>query len=65
MRDLPKSQAMKARCSRKSFEESKPDRLLKPTAFGGLISADHAIVNEGNQSRKHETVALIVQDSFT
>ena len=58
-----KSKTMKARCSRKTGE-SKPDSLPKPTAFGQFVSADHAIFNEGNESRLHDTVALIVQDSL-
>ena len=60
-----KSKTMRARCSRKSEDSTKPDSLPKPTAFGQFLSADHAIFNEGNASRLHDTVALIVQDSYT
>ena len=59
-----KSKTMKARCSRKTGE-SKPDSLPKPTRFGEYLSADHAIFNAGFESRRHDTVALIAQDSFT
>jgi hypothetical protein len=60
-----KGKAIKARCSRKSGDSEKPDSLPKPTAFGQMISADHAIFNEDFESRKHDTVALVVQDAFT
>ena len=60
-----KGKAIKARCSRKSGDSEKPDSLPKPTAFGQMISADHAIFNEDFASRKHDTVALVVQDAFT
>ena len=55
---------MKARCSRKTGE-SKPDSLPKPKAFGEFITADHIIMNEGNESRNHDRVALVVQDSYS
>ena len=59
-----KSKAMKTRCSRKDLDAVKPDSLPKPTAFGQFISADHAIFNENHQSRQHDTVALIIQDTL-
>ena len=59
-----KSKTTKARCGRKTEEKEKPDSLPKPSAFGQFISADHAIFNEGFESRKHDTVALIIQDSY-
>ena len=49
----------------KDLDAVKPDILPKATSFGQFICADHAIFTEGSQSRKHVTVVLIMQDSFT
>ena len=59
-----KSKATKARCSRKSGE-SKVDSLPKPKEFGEFLTADHMIFGDGNESRNHDTVALVIQDSCT
>ena len=56
------SKTMKARCSRRSGE-SKLDSLPKPTNFGEFLTADHIIMNEGDEPRNHDRVALVVQDS--
>ena len=54
---------MKARCSRKTVG-SKPASLHNPKGFGDMMTADHAVSNEGQQSRKHDTVALVVQGLY-
>ena len=53
----------RARCA--TMPHGKPDDLPKPTAFADAITADHAILNEDDQSRSQDRVALVIQDRFT
>ena len=53
----------RAHCRKKTTE--KPSDLPVPTAFGDQITADHKIINEDNQSRECDRVALVMQDRFT
>ena len=41
------------------------DILPNPKEVGEFITADHMIFSEGNESRNHDTVALVIQDSYT
>ena len=45
--------------------EGKIDCLIIPKNLGDSITADHSIINEDDQSRSADRVALIVQDRAT
>ena len=42
-----------------------PDQLPRPKRFADAATADHNILNEGDESRDYDRVALIVMDRFT
>ena len=42
-----------------------PDQLPKPKRFADAVTADHKILNEDDESRDYDRVALIVMDRFT
>ena len=42
-----------------------PDKLPEPKKFADAVTADHKILNEDDESRKHDRVALIIMDRFT
>ena len=42
-----------------------PDQLPEPKAFADAITADHKILNEDDESRSCDRVALICMDRFT
>lgn len=44
----------------------RPDALLPAAKFGDRVTADHAIMNEGNKSAEDEALcACAIQDAFT
>ena len=49
----------------KSCPGEKPDDLPQPQAFADAITADHAIINEDDQSRDEDRVACVIQDQYT
>ena len=42
-----------------------PDGLPEPKKFADAITADHKVLNDDDQSRDHDKLALIIQDRFT
>ena len=54
----------RAHCRTKKVH-GEPDKLPEPQKFGDAITADHEILNEDDESRKRDRVALIVLDRFT
>ena len=42
-----------------------PDQLPEPKSFADALAADHKILNEDDESREHDRVALIIMDRFT
>jgi len=42
-----------------------PDQLPEPKGFADALTADHKILNEDDESREFDRVALIVMDRFT
>jgi hypothetical protein len=53
----------KQQCRRKKHGE--PDDLPVPTKLADAITADHAILNDDQASRKGHTVVLVILDRFT
>ena len=53
----------RAHCRSKIHGE--PDQLPEPKKFADALTADHKILNEDDESRKQDRVALIVLDRFT
>ena len=53
----------RARC--KSCPAERPDGLSEPFAFADAITADHAILNEDDESRDKDRVVCVIQDQFT
>ena len=49
----------------KSKVHGEPDDLPEPQKFADAVTADHKILNEDDESRKQDRVALIVLDRFT
>ena len=49
----------------KSKVHGEPDDLPEPKKFADAVTADHKILNEDDESRKQDRVALIVLDRFT
>ncbi len=41
------------------------DALPEPTAFADALTADHAILNEDDESRESDRTACVIQDRFT
>ena len=54
----------RAQCRTKKGH-GQPDKLPEPKKFADAITADHKILNEDDESRKRDRVALIVLDRFT
>ena len=52
----------RAACRTKSRGEN--DNLPPPQQFGDALTADHAIVNDGDMSRDYDKVACIMQDRY-
>ena len=42
-----------------------PDELPEPKEFADAITADHKILNEDDESRNADRVALVIMDRFT
>lgn len=57
------AKTQRARCPIKTFAEA--DDLPPPEAFANALAADHAIVNEEDQSRNHDRVSPVIQDKFS
>ena len=57
------AKAQRAPCG--SGKGVKPDDTPLPQKFADAITADHAILNEENESRDGDHVALIIQDRAT
>jgi len=53
----------RAQCRSKTHGE--PDQLPEPKVFADAITADHKILNEDDESRSSDRVALIVMDRAT
>ena len=53
----------RAQCRQKVH--GKPEQLPQPTAWAHSLSADHAILNEQDESREKDRVALVILDRFT
>ena len=53
----------RARCRSKKHGE--PDLLPEPKNFADAMTADHKIMNEDDESREHDRVALVVMDRAT
>ena len=53
----------RAHCRSKIHGE--PDKLPEPKKFADAVTADHKILNEDDESREHDRVALIIMDRFT
>jgi hypothetical protein len=49
----------------RSKKHGEPDQLPEPKKFADAMTADHKILNEDDESREHDRVALIVMDRFT
>ena len=49
----------------RSKKHGEPDQLPEPKKFSDAMTADHKILNEDDESREHDRVALIVMDRFT
>ena len=54
----------RAHC-RTSKVHGEPDKLPEPKKFADAITADHKILNEDDESRERDRVALVVLDRFT
>ena len=54
----------RAQCRRKK-DHGEPDKLPEPKAFADSITADHKILNEDDESRSNDRVAMVVMDRFT
>ena len=55
----------RAQCRKKKGNKVEPDSLPEPKAWLDSITADHKILNEEDESRSLDRVALIVMDRFT
>ena len=53
----------RAQCRQKVH--GKPDQLPAPTAWSHSLSADHVILNEQDESREQDRVAMVCLDRFT
>ena len=53
----------RAHCRSKVHGE--PDSLPEPKAFADSITADHKVLNEDDESRSRDRVALVIMDRFT
>ena len=57
------TKTQRAHCKQKDHGE--PDGLPEPKKFADAITADHKVLNEEDQSRSMDRLALIIQDRFT
>ena len=48
-----------------SKRHGEPDELPEPKEFADAITADHKILNEDDESRNADRVALVIMDRFT
>ena len=58
-----RGKATRAQCRSKVTEA--PDDLPPPKKFADAITADHAILDKGGESRDGDKVVLIIQDQYT
>ena len=49
----------------RSRTHGEPDSLPEPKKFADAVTADHKILDEDDESRQHDRVALIIMDRFT
>ena len=54
----------RAQCRTKKVH-GEPDRLPEPKKFADAITADHKVLNEDDESRDRDRVALVILDRFT
>ena len=54
----------RAQCRTKKVH-GEPDKLPEPKKFADAITADHKVLNEDDESRDRDRVALVILDRFT
>ena len=57
-----RTKTQRAQCRQSSGQ---PDGLPEPVEFGGAITLDHAIINEYDKHRDHDTKAVLCHDRAT
>ena len=70
LQDCPvcqKCKTQRVQCRRRKIAEgyTKDFEFVTPKAFGDLITSDHGVIGEDEQSRHKDKFLLVVQDQFT